>query len=147
MSKYLTGCSENRLLLTLSLPLCLWVNHCLALPVGGGQRAQWCRLSGSFASVWLPQGRCGYRVAYGHHWVNGWITDCCVKHFGVLWLKLLYKCRSFTIYGSKLTNCTEKQFTHFCCLLRGISVISFQNKGSDRILFIQQKYVLTENNF
>ncbi|MEQ2178704.1 hypothetical protein GOODEAATRI_016827 [Goodea atripinnis] len=53
---------------------------------------------GSLNSVSLPQGSCGYIVVYHCQFVNvcinGWMTDCSVKHLGSLLLdKVLYKCR------------------------------------------------------
>ncbi|MED6252914.1 hypothetical protein ATANTOWER_019289 [Ataeniobius toweri] len=70
-----------------------------ALPAIGGQRR---RLYGSPASVSLPQGSCGYNVAYHCQCVNVCvnvrITDCSVKRFGVLGLyRVPYKFRPFTI--------------------------------------------------
>ncbi|MEQ2316287.1 hypothetical protein AMECASPLE_031086 [Ameca splendens] len=61
-------------------------------------------LGGSLASYSLPEGSSGHNVAY-HCWcVNVCMTDCSVKHFGVLKLdKALYKCRPFTIYSHLVT--------------------------------------------
>ncbi|MEQ2217304.1 hypothetical protein XENOCAPTIV_004293 [Xenoophorus captivus] len=84
------------------------------LPADGGQRVRWRRLYGSLASVSLTQ--CSCSVAHHCQCVNGWMTDCSVKHFGVWGLdKVLYKCRPFT---------TSYNFSHIigvseCCFTEG----------------------------
>ncbi|MEQ2196124.1 hypothetical protein XENOCAPTIV_024493 [Xenoophorus captivus] len=72
-----------------------------SLPADGGQRARWCRCMA--ASVSLPQGSCGYSVAHHCQCVNGWMTECSVKRFGVSG-NLMKRCTSrghlpFTMYS------------------------------------------------
>lgn len=68
------------------------LSHCVlgqdtspALFAGCGQRARWLQCMAA-----LPQGNCGYNSVACHHLcvnvcVNGWMTICSVKRFGVLW--------------------------------------------------------------
>ncbi|MEQ2311284.1 hypothetical protein AMECASPLE_018241 [Ameca splendens] len=55
----------------------------------------WCQLCGSLTSVNLPQGSCGYSVAYHcqclNACMNGWMTDCNVRTLESLDLIKHYK--------------------------------------------------------